>query len=93
MNIGSLLPRHATYRPDHIALVSENREYTYRELNNLVDQLANALLDRQLKKGDRFATVLPNRLEMMLAYWAAARAGLVIVPCSTLLTASGLSRC
>ncbi|MFZ3212959.1 MAG: AMP-binding protein [Terriglobales bacterium] len=90
LNIGSLLPRHARYRGDHPALVVGGRMLTYREFNSYVNQLANALLAAGLKKGDKFATVLPNCLELMACYWAAAKSGLVIVPLSTLLQPSGL---
>jgi long-chain acyl-CoA synthetase len=90
LNIGSLLPRHARYRGHHPALVVGGRTLSYREFNAYVNRLANALLGAGLKKGDKFATVLPNCLEMMAAYWAAAKSGLVIVPLSTLLQASGL---
>jgi long-chain acyl-CoA synthetase len=90
MNIGSLLPRHARYRRDHLALVAGNRRLTYRELNLEVNRLANALLAAGLRKGDKFATLLPNCLELMLAYWAAAKSGLVIVPLSTMLQERGL---
>jgi len=90
LNIGSLLPRHARYRGNHPALVASGRTLTYRELNSYVNRLANALLGAGLKKGDKFATVLPNCLELMACYWAAAKTGLVIVPLSTLLQASGL---
>ena len=37
------------------------------------------------------ATVLPNCEELMLLYWAAAKTGIVIVPSSPLLMASGLA--
>ena len=37
------------------------------------------------------ATVLPNCEELMLLYWAAAKTGIVIVPGSPLLKASGLT--
>jgi len=90
LNIGGLLPRHARYRGNHPALVASGRTLTYRELNSYVNRLANALLAAGLKKGDKFATVLPNCLELMASYWAAAKTGLVIVPLSTLLQASGL---
>ena len=73
MNIGSLLPRHARYRGDHPALVVGDRRLSYRELNRYVNRLANALLGAGLRKGDKFATVLPNCLELMAAYWAAAQ--------------------
>ena len=90
MNIGTLLPRHARYRPDHTALIIAGRKLSYTELHGYVNQLSNALLGLGLRKGDAFATALPNCLELMAAYWAAAQTGLVIVPCSPLLTAAGL---
>lgn len=91
MNIGTLLTRHARYRPKHTALVVGDRELSYRDLNAVTNRLANALLDAGLRKGDKFATVLPNCLELMTAYWAAAKSGLVIVPASPMLQAGGLA--
>jgi len=91
MNIGSLLPRHARFRGDHTALVVGGHRLTYRQLDAYVNRLANALLAAGLKKGDKFTTVLPNCLELMASYWAAAKTGIVIVPSSTLLQASGLA--
>jgi non-ribosomal peptide synthetase component E (peptide arylation enzyme) len=44
MNIGALLPRHARYRPDHLALVAGDQRLTYKKLNASVNRLANALL-------------------------------------------------
>ena len=90
LNIGSILPRHARYRGNHPALVASGQTLTYREFNSYVNRLANALLATGLKKGDNFATVLPNCLELMASYWAAAKTGLVIVPLSTLLQQHGL---
>ena len=90
MDLGTLLPRHARYRGDHLALVASGRELTYRQLNAYVDRLANALLAAGLGKGDKFATILNNGLPLMAAYWAAARTGMVIVPMSPLLQESGL---
>ncbi len=91
MNIGTLLPRHARYLPDHLALVVGEQRLTYREFNACVNRLANALLDSGIRKGEKMATVLPNCLELMTTYWAAARTGIVMVPCSTLLQAGGLA--
>jgi long-chain acyl-CoA synthetase len=90
MNIGTLLPRHARYRSEHPALIVGGRTLSWRELNATVNRLADALLAAGLRKGDKFATVLPNCLEMMAAYWAAAKTGLVIVPISPLLQDGGL---
>src|SRR5574341_1850233 len=90
MNIGTLLPRHARYRPDHLAVVFERERLTFRQLNARVNRLANALLAAGLAKGDKVATVLPNCLEQLDVYWAAAKTGLVVVPMSPLLQETGL---
>ena len=91
MDLGALLPRHARYRPDHLAVVFEDHRLTYREFNTRVNRLANALLADGLAKGDKVATVLPNCLEQLEVYWAAAKTGLVAVPMSPLLQESGLA--
>jgi long-chain acyl-CoA synthetase len=91
MHIGTLLSRHARYRPDHVAVVFEDRHLTFRHFNARVNRLANALLADGLTKGDSLATVLPNCLEQLEVYWAAAKTGLVVVPMSPLLQESGLA--
>jgi acyl-CoA synthetase (AMP-forming)/AMP-acid ligase II len=55
-----------------------------------VNRVANALLGAGLKKGDKVATVLPNSIELVELYWAAARTGVVMVPQSPLLQEAGL---
>jgi acyl-CoA synthetase (AMP-forming)/AMP-acid ligase II len=92
MDLGALLPRHARYRPDHLAVVFEDQRLTFRELNARVNRLANALGAAGLAKGDKVATVLPNCLEQLLVYGVAAKAGLVAVPMSPLLQEAGLVR-
>ncbi len=91
MNLGSLLPRHAHYRPHHPAVVFEGEGLTYRAFNARVNRLANALLRAGLRKGDKVATVVPNCLELLETYWAAAKTGIVVVPASPLLQESGLA--
>ncbi|MGB8730776.1 MAG: class I adenylate-forming enzyme family protein [Candidatus Sulfotelmatobacter sp.] len=91
MNIGSLLPHHARYRPNHTAVVLEDCCLSFREFNGHVNRLANALLSLGLKKGDKVATILPNCLALLEAYWAVAKLGLVVVPLSPLLREKALT--
>jgi acyl-CoA synthetase (AMP-forming)/AMP-acid ligase II len=91
MNIGTLLPRHARYRPDHLCLAVGGERLSYRQFNARVNALANALHKRGVRKGDKIATVLPNCAELMTLYWVAAKTGIVIVPMSLLLQKSGLA--
>ena len=90
MNIGTLLPRHARYRPDHLCLAVGDERLSYRQFNTRVNALANALLAGGIAKGDKVAAILPNGVELMTLYWAAAKIGVVFVPMSLLLRAPGL---
>lgn len=90
MNIGSLLTRHARYRPNHTAVVFKDHRLSFAEFNRSVNRLANALLTQNVSKGDKVATLLPNSLELLEVYWAVAKIGAVVVPLSTLLKGRGL---
>jgi acyl-CoA synthetase (AMP-forming)/AMP-acid ligase II len=85
VNIGSLFSRHARYRPDHPAVVFEDKRLTWLEFNKSINRLANALLGMGIRKDDKIATILPNCLELLETYWACAKIGAVVVPLSTLL--------
>ena len=90
MDIGSLLSRHAQYQPNKLALVFEESRLTYKEYNQNVNRVANALLEMGIQKGDKISTLLPNCMEILEVYWAAAKIGAVAVPHSMLLLAEGL---
>src|SRR5271165_955780 len=91
MNIGSLLPRHARFRPNHTAVVFEDCRLSFREFNTRVNRLANALSSLDVGKGDKVATILPNCLALLETYWAVAKIGAVVVPLSPLLREKALA--
>lgn len=64
---------------------------TYREVDERSDRVAAGLAAHGLRKGDRVATVLPNRLETLLTFFACSKLGLVQVPVNTFLRGSFLS--
>ena len=90
MNIGTLLPRHARYRPNHPALIFNDQRFTFEQLNRRVNRLAWALTQLGISKGDRVATILPNCVELLDVYWAVAKIGAVVVPLSPLLQETAL---
>jgi acyl-CoA synthetase (AMP-forming)/AMP-acid ligase II len=90
MNIGSLLPRHVRYRPEHLAVVCGGERLSFREVDERVSRLANALAAMGLRKGDKLAVILPNCIELLDTYRAAAALGLVAVPLSPLMRGPGL---
>ena len=92
VNIGTLLSRHAQYRPQQTAVIFQDQQVTYREFNDRVNRLANALYNMGLRKGHKVATILPNCVEQLEVFWAVARMGYVVVPLSPMLRATGLTR-
>jgi acyl-CoA synthetase (AMP-forming)/AMP-acid ligase II len=68
-----------------LAVVFGDQRLTWLEFNESINRLANALIDMGIRKGDKVATILPNCMELLEVYWAAAKTGAVVVPLSTLL--------
>lgn len=66
--------------PQHIAIVDGEREASYGELWEQIENFANHLRVCGLQPGERVALVLPNRIEAVVACYATWRAGGIVVP-------------
>lgn len=66
--------------PDKVAMVFEGNRITYREMNDRVNRLANALIGLGFKKGDRLTILAENTFKYMEVYFAAAKAGGSVTP-------------
>ena len=75
-----MLSRTAEQYPEHIALVFRDAYLTYRELNALVNILANALLDLGISQGQKVGLFLTNRPEFVISWFAITRIGAVASP-------------
>ena len=64
---------------DKIALVTGNRRWTYRELDDMATAVAGNLCSRGLKRGDRVIVYLENSSEQVIAIFGVLRAGGCIV--------------
>ena len=80
LNLGQMIKMNAKKFPETYALKDKERGLTYPELNKRVNKLSNSLLSLGLTKGDKFAVLLENGIEIVEAYLAAAKTGLIIVP-------------
>jgi long-chain acyl-CoA synthetase len=80
MNIGGLLVRNANKFPHKLAVISETRSLTFRELNDRVNRLANSLLDSGLRKGDRIGVLVHNGHQFLELYFASAKTGAIFCP-------------
>ncbi len=80
LNLGQILKVNAKKFPRTVALRDRDRSFTYPEVNRRVNKLAHSLLGLGLKKGDKVAVLLENSIEIVEAYLATAKTGIVIVP-------------
>jgi len=77
--------------PSRVAIDYLGREVTYEELERRSDALAVALTKRGLRRGDRLATLSGNSPEHVIAFFACAKAGFVLVPLNWRLAAPELA--
>jgi len=76
----SLTREHARIRPNACALRDPYRRLTWREVLASVDTIAEHLYQGGLRRGDRVAIWLPNRIEAVLIFLACSRNGYVCCP-------------
>lgn len=69
-------------RPDKTALNFYGYEITYRELDDLSDSFAMALINKGVQKGDRVALYLENCPQFVIGFYGIIKAGAVVVTCS-----------
>ncbi len=83
LNLGEILRVHAKNCPEKIAVKDwHGKTRTYPELDSRTNRLANGLLSRGLRKGDRVAVMLYNCVEFVEVCCACAKIGVVVVTVS-----------
>ena len=81
--VGGLLADRAARTPDKTALVFEEQELTYAQMDAAASKVARGLLGLGIKPGASVGVFLHNRAEVLIAFFGIARAGLVEVPVNT----------
>jgi fatty-acyl-CoA synthase len=89
--IGSWPARRARKTPDRVAVVHDDRTWTYGELHQRVLRLAHALRALGAGRGDRIAYLGPNHPAFLETLFAAGALGAVFVPLNTRLAAPELA--
>ncbi len=79
-DLADLLRRGLDSAPDAPALIAGDAQWTWRALHDASERLARHYVGIGLTPGDRIASLLPNRAELVVHYLACIRAGLVAMP-------------
>jgi long-chain acyl-CoA synthetase len=83
MNIAEHVQRGAAAYPDRIALVFEERTWTYRELDVESSKAAGRFAADGMGRGDRIALLLPNTPDFAITYLGILKLGAIAVSIST----------
>ena len=76
--LGQVIEKGAESAPAKTAVVSENERKTYKEMNELSDALAAGLVELGIQKGDRIAIYMRNSIELVTAFYALEKLGVIV---------------
>ena len=85
LNLASILDDSAEQYPNRVALVSDDRLYTYRDLDIWSKKIAETLSAFGIRRGDHVAIMIPNVPEFTAAYFGILKLGGVVIPINTML--------
>ncbi len=99
MLISDLLTQNAHLYPDEIALIelhpSKNlrKTITWREFDERANRVANALIARGIKKGDKVIHLMMNSIDWLVVYFGIIRTGAWAVPLNFRFTGNEIKYC
>ena len=82
----------ARLHPLDVAIACEGQSRTWGDFDRAIDAISHHLRSIGVRKGDRVALLAINSIEYAEAYFAALRAGAVVVPLSTMVAGDALHR-
>ena len=67
--------------PEQEALVACDASYSYKEMDELTNRIANGLRQQGVESGDRIALLLPRTSRLILSMFGVMKAGAAYIPC------------
>ena len=87
MTLGEMPARARAAFGDRPAVIFEDVAYSFEALDRRAGRFANALAAAGIEPGDRVTLCAPNSFDWMAAYYGTAKAGAVLNPITSMLTA------
>lgn len=84
MDLNQLFDLSLVGRRDEIALEFRGQTYTFGDIDQRANRMANVLASRGLAIGDRLSVYLANRMEFLDLYLACLRLGVIFNPINIL---------
>lgn len=86
-NLSTLLENSAAKYPERTAIVFGETRLSYAQVNGAANQVANLLVERGVRPGDKVALSIPNLPYFSIVYYGILKAGATVVPLNVLLNA------
>lgn len=86
-NLAGILEDSAARYPERTAIVFGELRLTYAQVDAAASQIANLLVERGVRPGDKVALSMPNLPYFTFAYYGILKAGATVVPLNVLLKA------
>ncbi|MYQ88489.1 MULTISPECIES: non-ribosomal peptide synthetase [unclassified Streptomyces] len=83
MSLAELFAAQAARTPDAIALVDEDHDLTFAELDEVTNRLAHHLIDVGVRRHDVVAVLMERSTDLLTALLAVVKAGAVYAPLNT----------
>ncbi len=87
----NILDESAAKYPNNVYTIFNDATRTYAQVKDTADRIANFLVSRGIKKGDRVAIFLPNLPHYPAIFFGILKAGAVCVTCNPVYTAGELN--
>ena len=84
-NLAELLEASAERYPEREAIVFADTRLSYAQVNGAANQVANLLVERGIRPGDKVALSCPNLPYFTIVYFGILKAGATVVPLNVLL--------
>ena len=85
-NVANYLENAMLAHPNKLALIFEEQgQWTFKELDETINQVANGLIAMGVKKGDRVTLFLPNCAEALFWYFGIMKMGAIVNPLNMML--------
>jgi long-chain acyl-CoA synthetase len=84
--LAEILPHAADRHAERTALIVEDRQFSFRELDSMSNRVANGLVAAGVKPGDRVSLFGASCWEWLVSYYSIAKTGAVVNPLNSMLT-------
>ena len=78
--VNELLENQANKTPEKVALITCGEKYTFKQINDEANRIANALIKRGIKKGSTISLMLARDKTLITTFLGIIKAGCVAIP-------------